>query len=208
MGPLIYVLGLMTVAILTLVAVVVWRDQRQLNLSKVVKDLTRMEDIVREVSGMRDEVVRLLDGGKKRTEMIAQLEGQIKTLKNSLGQLEQRAATGNERREQTRDKDKNQRPHQEKPHHEKTQPDRLHQDKPQREKPHQNRSNSPTEPRDIKTREHPFGKKEPDQPGIDQRQNMPAMAGMMNAQGPKPEIEIPSSGEVVLVPSLQEKNLS
>jgi TolA-binding protein len=126
-----------------LVFLVVWRDSRALKLKQIVKDIDRIEQIAGEVGKVKNEAEKLLAATKRHQDQsLAQLESQLKQMKNSLAQLEQRGGNNNDKQ-----RERSQRPQQ-------------HQERQQ-----QNKNRSRGDGRDMKAKEHNAAKAEKQEKG-------------------------------------------
>lgn len=91
MEALIIVLGLLTLGIITLVTLVVWRDRRELKLKQISLEIKQVEDILNDFYNNKQEFDKILESTKRYTDAaVSQLEGQIMQIKNTLTHLEQR----------------------------------------------------------------------------------------------------------------------
>lgn len=91
MESLVIVLGLLTIGIIALVAVVVWRDRRELKYNQVLKDIARVEEEIKEFNQTKHELEKMLTSSRRHNDgAVVQLESQIKQIKNTLTQIEQR----------------------------------------------------------------------------------------------------------------------
>lgn len=90
---LIYVLSLLIVIIALLVALIVWRDRRELRVKQITKEIARIEEIYSEVNKINKELETALNNAQKRTDTaVSQIEEQIKQIKVLLASLERRPA--------------------------------------------------------------------------------------------------------------------
>lgn len=108
MESLVIVLILLTIGIIMLVSIIVWRDRRELKLRQIINEIVKVEEAVREVYKIKEEMENMLAAVRKHTDFaVSQVEGQMKQVKNSVANLEQRLhlVTGNgEKKESVKEK--------------------------------------------------------------------------------------------------------
>lgn len=91
MEALVRVLELLTLGIIVLVALIVWRDRRELKLRQISLEIKRVEDILSNFYQNKQELDKITESAKRYTDAaISQLEGQVMQIKNALTHLEQR----------------------------------------------------------------------------------------------------------------------
>ncbi len=108
MEPLIIILGMLTLGVIALVSLVVWRDRRELKLSQITKNISEFEKTVKEIQQIKEEMEKMLAVARKHTDLaVSQVEGQVKQVKNSVAHLEQRlhiVSSGGEKRNLSRER--------------------------------------------------------------------------------------------------------
>jgi len=112
MEVLIIVLGLLTIGIIALVSLIVWRDRRELKLKQIAREINRVEEILNDFYQNKQELEKMLDSAKRYTDTaISQVEGQIKQIKNTLVHIEQRLSLlvglSGDKRETGRERERN-----------------------------------------------------------------------------------------------------
>lgn len=110
MEALVRVLELLTVCIIVLVALIVWRDRRELKLKQISLEIKRVEDILNNFYQNKQELDKIAESAKRYTDAaISQLEGQIMQIKNALTHLEQRLPllNTNTEKKEAKERDKN-----------------------------------------------------------------------------------------------------
>jgi ATP/maltotriose-dependent transcriptional regulator MalT len=96
MEYLIIILSLLTLSIITLVFLVVWRDRRDLKLRRVTEEIGKMEELFCEMRQYKKEADDLLAAVKKQTEQaVSRVDHQAKQLRDSVANLEQRLRLSN-----------------------------------------------------------------------------------------------------------------
>lgn len=107
--PIIIILSLLTISVIILVFVVVWRDRRDLKLNQVAKEVKHLEDLLQEIQHTKQEIEEMLVKAKKQTDQaVSKVDNQMKQVRASVANLEQRI------RDSGRDKNKQQKHSQQK----------------------------------------------------------------------------------------------
>ncbi|MDH7576732.1 MAG: hypothetical protein QHH75_02695 [Bacillota bacterium] len=114
MEQLIIILGILTLCIIALVFLTVWRDRRELKLNQITKEISRFEESLKEIYQIKEEIEKMLTAARKHTDLaVSQVEGQVKQVRNSVAHLEQRlhvVSSSAEKRNISKEREKNQRP--------------------------------------------------------------------------------------------------
>lgn len=90
MEPILVVLSMLTLCVIALVFLVVWRDRRDLKLRQLTKDIARLEEILNEAAQYKKEMAEMLSTAKKHTEQaVSRVDNQVKQVRDSVASLEQ-----------------------------------------------------------------------------------------------------------------------
>lgn len=77
-------LSLLIVGVAALVCLVIWRDRREIRVAQV-------EELAAEVRRMKEEMEKILAAARRHTDLaVSQVEGQVRQVRNSVANLEQR----------------------------------------------------------------------------------------------------------------------
>lgn len=110
MEPMLVVLTLLTLCVLALVFLIIWRDRRDLKLRQVAEDIARLEGAVSEVARYKREMEEMLSTTRRHTEQtVSRVDNQVKQVCDLVASLEQqrrsnrnKKETGRERSQQTK----------------------------------------------------------------------------------------------------------
>ncbi len=110
---LIITLGILTVCIIAMVSLVIWRDRRELRLNQITREISRFEESIKEIYQIKEEIEKMLTAARKHTDLaVSQVEGQVKQVRNSVAHLEQRlhvVGLSGEKRNIAKEREKSQR---------------------------------------------------------------------------------------------------
>lgn len=96
MEPLLILLSLLTICIIILVFVIVWRDRRDLKLRHVTEEIEKIEELLREMNMYKKETEEMLATAKKQTvHVVSRVDNQMKQVRDSVANLEQRLRSSN-----------------------------------------------------------------------------------------------------------------
>lgn len=105
-----YFLGSLTLLIFALICIIVLRDRRDLKIKQIAIDLSRLEEMAKEMGKIKDEMMPTLSALKKHTDTsLSQIESQIKQINSSIANMEQRlqiTRVAGEKQEDGRDRDR------------------------------------------------------------------------------------------------------
>ncbi len=95
MEPLLIILSLLTISIITLVFIIVWRDRRDLKISQVTKEITRAEELLKEIQMSKTKIEEMLATANKRTDQaVSKVDNQVKQVRDSVAKLEHQMRSG------------------------------------------------------------------------------------------------------------------
>jgi septal ring factor EnvC (AmiA/AmiB activator) len=106
MEPILIILSLLTISIITLVFVVVWRDRRDLKLRQITGEIEKVEELLKEMDQYKKEIKEMLATAKKQTDQaVSRVDNQVKQVRDSVVKLEQHVHSGSkDSRDSGRDK--------------------------------------------------------------------------------------------------------
>lgn len=95
MEPILIILSLLTISIITLVFVVVWRDRRDLKLRQITGEIEKVEELLKEMDQYKKEIKEMLATAKKQTDQaVSRVDNQVKQVRDSVVKLEQHVHSG------------------------------------------------------------------------------------------------------------------
>jgi hypothetical protein len=112
MQPIIYYLGsiiLLIAMIVALICIIVLRDRREIKAKQVAADLSQIEELVRDMKKIRDDLVPAATALKKNEATLSHIEGQLKQIGSTVAGIEHRpqpVSTGRDRQDDRRDRDR------------------------------------------------------------------------------------------------------
>ncbi|HHV35021.1 MAG TPA: hypothetical protein GXX59_05520 [Syntrophomonadaceae bacterium] len=96
MEPILIILSLLTISVITLVFVVVWRDRRDLKLQQITEEIDKIEELCKEMRQYKTKTKEMLATSKKQTDStVSRVENQVKQVRDSVANLEQRLRSVN-----------------------------------------------------------------------------------------------------------------
>lgn len=99
------VLTLLTLCVLALVFLIVWRDRRDLKLHQVTEDIARLEGAVDEVVQYKREMEEMLSTARRHTEQtVSRVDNQVKRVCDTVASLEQQLRSNRNKKETSREK--------------------------------------------------------------------------------------------------------
>jgi FtsZ-interacting cell division protein ZipA len=106
MEPILIILSLLTISIITLVFVVVWRDRRDLKLRQITGEIEKVEELLKEMDQYKKEIKEMLATAKKQTDQaVSRVDHQVKQVRDSVVKLEQHVhSSSKDSRDSGRDK--------------------------------------------------------------------------------------------------------
>lgn len=95
--------------IVALICIIVLRDRREIRSKQVAADLSQIEDLVRDMKKIRDDLTPAVAAFKKNEAALSHIEGQLKQIGSTVAGLEHRpqpAGTGRDRQDDRKDRDR------------------------------------------------------------------------------------------------------
>jgi hypothetical protein len=90
MEPVLVILILLTLCVIALVFLIVWRDHRDLRLQQIAEDIARLEEFASEVVRYKKEMEEMLSATRRQTEKtVSWVDSQMKQVRDSVASLEQ-----------------------------------------------------------------------------------------------------------------------